>query len=102
MAVRWFKSGMLDHVPANIFDPFPNLNRIHDAVRDHAGLSDPGTLAPEAEWRVGQTKREFEWCGAGGLGREGKSGGRERGPDWPAVEPAPDARWTDLELPPRR
>jgi glutathione S-transferase len=39
MAVRWFKSGMLDHVPATIFDPFPNLNRIHDAVRDHAGAS---------------------------------------------------------------
>jgi glutathione S-transferase len=38
MAVRWFKSGMLDHVPATIFDPFPNLNRIHDAVRDHAGV----------------------------------------------------------------
>lgn len=38
MAVRWFNSGRVDHVPATVFDDFPKLNRIHDAVRDHAGV----------------------------------------------------------------
>jgi glutathione S-transferase len=38
MAVRWFKGGKVDHVPPTIFDDFPKLNRIHDAVRDHAGV----------------------------------------------------------------
>jgi glutathione S-transferase len=37
-AVRWFKSGTVDHVPATVFDDFPKLNRIHDAVRDHPGV----------------------------------------------------------------
>ncbi len=36
MTVRWFKSGVVDHVPATVFDAFPKLIRIHDAVRDHA------------------------------------------------------------------
>jgi glutathione S-transferase len=35
MGVRWFKSGVFDHVPATVFDPFPKLTRLHDAVRDH-------------------------------------------------------------------
>ncbi|HQY63159.1 MAG: glutathione S-transferase family protein [Myxococcales bacterium] len=38
MVVRWFKSGSVDHVPATVFDPFPKLVRVHDAVRDHAGV----------------------------------------------------------------
>lgn len=38
MAVRWFNSGKVDHIPATIFSDFPKLNRIHDAVRDHAGV----------------------------------------------------------------
>jgi glutathione S-transferase len=38
MAVRWFNGGKVDHVPATIFADFPKLNRIHDAVRDHAGV----------------------------------------------------------------
>jgi glutathione S-transferase len=38
MAVRWFNSGRVDYVPATVFDDFPKLNRIHDAVRDHAGV----------------------------------------------------------------
>lgn len=38
MAVRWFNSGKVDYIPATIFDDFPKLNRIHDAVRDHAGV----------------------------------------------------------------
>jgi glutathione S-transferase len=38
VAVRWFKSGVLDHIPATIFDPYPKLNRVHDAVHDHPGV----------------------------------------------------------------
>ncbi|HLK35160.1 MAG TPA: glutathione S-transferase family protein [Polyangiaceae bacterium] len=36
--LRWLKSGHLDHVPATGLDAFPKLNRVHDAVRDHAGV----------------------------------------------------------------
>ncbi len=36
--VRWLRSGVLDHIPATVFEPFPKLNRAHDAVRDHAGV----------------------------------------------------------------
>jgi prostaglandin-H2 D-isomerase / glutathione transferase len=35
MAMRWFKSGALDHIPPTVFDAFPKLNRIADKVRDH-------------------------------------------------------------------
>ena len=38
MAVRWFAGGKVDHVPANIFAPFPKLMRVHDAVRDDARI----------------------------------------------------------------
>jgi glutathione S-transferase len=38
MAVRWFIGGKVDHIPATIFDGYPKLMRIHDAVRDHAGV----------------------------------------------------------------
>ena len=38
MAVRWFIGGKVDHIPATIFSGFPNLMRVHDAVRDHAGV----------------------------------------------------------------
>jgi glutathione S-transferase len=38
MAVRWFNTGKVDHIPATIFGDFPKLNRVHDAVRDHAGV----------------------------------------------------------------
>lgn len=38
MAVRWFNGGKVDHIPATIFAAYPKLNRIHDAVRDHAGV----------------------------------------------------------------
>jgi prostaglandin-H2 D-isomerase / glutathione transferase len=34
--VRWFRSGVLDHVPPTVLEPFAKLNRVHDAVRDHA------------------------------------------------------------------
>ncbi len=38
VALRWFKSGVLDHIPASVFNAFPRLNRVHDAVRDHARI----------------------------------------------------------------
>jgi prostaglandin-H2 D-isomerase / glutathione transferase len=38
MAVRWFIGGKVDHIPATIFAGFPKLMRVHDAVRDHAGV----------------------------------------------------------------
>jgi glutathione S-transferase len=38
MIVHWLKSGILDHVPATVFDPFPKLNRVHDAVLDHPSV----------------------------------------------------------------
>lgn len=38
MAVRWFKGGKVDYIPATIFDPYPKLIRVHDAVRDHPGV----------------------------------------------------------------
>lgn len=36
MAVRWFNGGKVDHIPASIFESYPKLNRIHNAVRDDA------------------------------------------------------------------
>lgn len=36
MAVRWFAGGNVDHVPADVFAPYPKLTRLHDAVRDDA------------------------------------------------------------------
>jgi prostaglandin-H2 D-isomerase / glutathione transferase len=38
MAVRWFNSGKVDHVPATIFAGYPGLIGVHDAVREHAGV----------------------------------------------------------------
>jgi prostaglandin-H2 D-isomerase / glutathione transferase len=38
MAVRWFSGGKVDHVPATIFDGYPKLIGVHDAVRDHPGV----------------------------------------------------------------
>ncbi|MCX5745474.1 MAG: glutathione S-transferase family protein [Proteobacteria bacterium] len=38
MIVRWFIGGKVDHIPATIFATAPKLTRIHDAVRDHAGV----------------------------------------------------------------
>ncbi len=39
MAVRWFKRGTVDHIPATIFDAFPKLTRLHDAVAQHPRLA---------------------------------------------------------------
>jgi glutathione S-transferase len=38
MAVRWLASGKVDHIPATIFEGFPKLTRVHDAVRDDARI----------------------------------------------------------------
>jgi glutathione S-transferase len=38
MAVRWFVGGKVDYIPATIFAAYPKLTRIHDTVRDHAGI----------------------------------------------------------------
>jgi glutathione S-transferase len=38
MAVRWFASGKLDHVPATVFSPFARLTRVYEAVRDDARI----------------------------------------------------------------
>jgi glutathione S-transferase len=38
MAVRWFAGGKVDHIPATIFDAFPRLMGVHNAVRDHTGV----------------------------------------------------------------
>ncbi len=38
LAVRWVASGTIDHIPATTFTPFAKLNRVSDAVRDHAGV----------------------------------------------------------------
>ena len=35
MGLRWFKSGVVDHIATTVFDPFPKLTRLHDAVRAH-------------------------------------------------------------------
>ncbi len=38
IVVRWFLGGKVDHIPATVFAAFPKLMRVHDAVRDHAGV----------------------------------------------------------------
>jgi glutathione S-transferase len=37
-AVRWFATGVVDHVPATVFADFPKLTRVYDAVREHPGV----------------------------------------------------------------
>jgi glutathione S-transferase len=39
MAVRWFLGGKVDHIPATIFAGYARLMAVHDAVRDHPGVS---------------------------------------------------------------
>jgi len=38
MMVRWLASGVLDHVPASVFDHCPKLHRLHKAVAAHPGV----------------------------------------------------------------
>jgi len=35
MLVRWFAAGTVDHVPATVFDAFPRLKRLYEAVAAH-------------------------------------------------------------------
>jgi prostaglandin-H2 D-isomerase / glutathione transferase len=38
IAVRWFASGTVDHVPSTVFAPFSKLTRIYESVRDDARI----------------------------------------------------------------
>jgi glutathione S-transferase len=38
MVMRWFVSGGVDLVPATVFDAFPRMRRLFDAVADHPGV----------------------------------------------------------------
>jgi prostaglandin-H2 D-isomerase / glutathione transferase len=38
LIVSWLRGGSLDHIPRTVLEPFPKLNRAHDAVRDHASV----------------------------------------------------------------
>jgi glutathione S-transferase len=38
IAVRWFASGGVDHVPSTIFTPFEKLTRVYESVRDDARI----------------------------------------------------------------
>jgi glutathione S-transferase len=38
LIVRWLTGGKLDYMPTTVVDNFPKLRRVHDAVRDHAGV----------------------------------------------------------------
>ncbi len=36
VVTKWLRSGVLDHIPTTVWDAYPKLLRIHDAVRDDA------------------------------------------------------------------
>ena len=38
MVVRWFVGGKVDHIPATIFDAYPKLKGVYEAVREHAAI----------------------------------------------------------------
>ena len=35
MVLRWIKRGTVDHIPKTVFDAFPRLSKLHDAVEAH-------------------------------------------------------------------
>jgi glutathione S-transferase len=35
VVMGWFKKGVLDHVPTDVFSPFPKLERLFNSVKDH-------------------------------------------------------------------
>jgi prostaglandin-H2 D-isomerase / glutathione transferase len=35
VVMGWFKKGVLDHVPTDVFSPFPKLERLFACVKDH-------------------------------------------------------------------
>ncbi len=38
MAVRWFASGTVDHVPSSVFAAFPKLTRVYESVQNDARI----------------------------------------------------------------
>lgn len=36
--VRWFLSGVIDHIPTTVFASFPKLNGVYEAVREHPAV----------------------------------------------------------------
>jgi glutathione S-transferase len=36
--VHWFASGIIDHVPTDVFAAFPKLNRVYEAVHNHEAI----------------------------------------------------------------
>ncbi len=38
VVMRWFTGGKLDHVPTDVFAPFPKLTRLYAAVENHPGV----------------------------------------------------------------
>ena len=40
VGVKWFRAGVLDHIPADIFAPYAKLNALVDAVGSHARVAD--------------------------------------------------------------
>lgn len=40
IAIKWFRAGVLDHIPADIFAPYPKLNAVVDAVARHERVVD--------------------------------------------------------------
>jgi glutathione S-transferase len=40
MSMRWFKSGVLDHIPTDVFDRFERLGRLYDAVASHPRVAE--------------------------------------------------------------
>ena len=39
MTARWLRSGMLDHVPADVFDRFPRILQVQEAVAAHPAVA---------------------------------------------------------------
>lgn len=35
MLVKWLRSGIIDHIPKTVLDPYPKLNALHDAFVAH-------------------------------------------------------------------
>jgi prostaglandin-H2 D-isomerase / glutathione transferase len=38
MAVTWIRGGALDHIPTTVFDAYPKVIRVYEAVRAHEGV----------------------------------------------------------------
>ncbi|MDB4960518.1 MAG: hypothetical protein JWP01_517 [Myxococcales bacterium] len=38
MVVRWIATGTIDHIPASVFDAYPKLQRLYQAVPAHEGV----------------------------------------------------------------